>query len=375
MSKVIMIGCDLHQRSMVLQYCVGTGAPQLETFLNNEAGQRKMLTFIRKLAEKHAAERIVFAYEASSLGFGLCDLLHEQGVEAHVLSPTRMPKSAKQRKQKTDSKDALMILELVRGHVLAGNSLPVVWTPPQRLRDDRELVRARIETAESLTAVKLKILSMFKRRGATVPEWYRSQWSHRFLLWLRKQAKDMDPHVRPVLECLIDRYAALVKQEAKLHKALKVLAKTDRYKQPFAEVQQLYGVGLLTALTFLTEMGDLARFRNRREIAAYLGLCPSSSESGEASDRKGHITRQGPSRVRKLLCQAAWTAIHYCPETRAAYERMHANKTNRRKKAVVGIMRQLAIKMWHRALECGVSPELQGRGGPHALINQEAHAA
>ena len=61
MSKVIMIGCDLHQRSMVLQYCVGTGAPQLETFLNNEAGQQRMLTFIRKLAEKHAAERIVFA--------------------------------------------------------------------------------------------------------------------------------------------------------------------------------------------------------------------------------------------------------------------------------------------------------------------------
>jgi hypothetical protein len=29
-------------------------------------------------------------------------------------------------------------------------------------------------------------------------------------------------------------------------------------------------------------------------------------------------------------------------------------------------MRLLAIKMWHRALACGVESELHGRGGPHS---------
>lgn len=116
----------------------------------------------------------------------------------------------------------------------------------------------------------------------------------------------------------------------------------------------------------LTEMGDLKRFANRREVAAYLGLCPSCHESGEANDRKGRITRQGPSRVRKLLCQAAWVAVWRCPDTSKDYERIKSGKKKQAKKALVAIMRRLAIKMWHRAQEF-TSAELQGRGGPRSL--------
>ena len=47
-----------------------------------------------------------------------------------MLSPTHLPKTPKSAKQKTDVRDAQMLLEQVRGFVLAGNSLPVVWTPP-----------------------------------------------------------------------------------------------------------------------------------------------------------------------------------------------------------------------------------------------------
>ena len=47
------------------------------------------------------------------------------------------------------------------------------------------------------------------------------------------------------------------------------------------------GVGVLTALVFLTELGDLSRFTNRRQLAAYLGLVPSSYETGKTNDRKG----------------------------------------------------------------------------------------
>ncbi len=59
------------------------------------------------------------------------------------------------------------------------------------------------------------------------------------------------------------------------------------------------GVGLLTALVFLTEMGDLARFANRRQISAVWAWCRGATRAGRRSDRKGHITRQGSSRVRR----------------------------------------------------------------------------
>jgi len=100
---------------------------------------------------------------------------------------------------------------------------------------------------------------------------------------------------------------------------------------------------------FLTELGDLERFRNRRQLAAYLGLAPSAFESGERSDRKGHITRQGPSRVRHMLCQSAWAALRCSPEWRARYERIRGGSPKRTKVAIVAVMRQLGVVMWHTA--------------------------
>ena len=122
-------------------------------------------------------------------------------------------------------------------------------------------------------------------------------------------------------------------------------------------------------MTFLTEMGDLNRFKNRREIAAYLGICPASYESGEANDRKGHITRQGPSRLRRMLCQAAWAAVNHDETMRATYERIRGKKKGQAKKAIVAIMRRLSIVMWHVAQSQRVSEQLIGRGGPYGRNN------
>jgi len=367
MSKIIMCGCDLHDRSMLLRYCVDSSSPVQASFVNEAEGRAKMVARLKKYAQEQGATRIIFAYEASGQGFGLCDLLHEEGIECHVLSPTLLPKTPKSAKQKTDARDAQMLLEQVRGYVLAGNPLPVVWTPPQRLRDDRELVRARIDSANEATRIKLQVLSMLKRRGIPKPAWYTCPWTKRFVRWLREIADGLEATVAPVLASLIDRYELYVAEQGKLNKAIQKLSQTDRYQAACGELRQLPGVGLLTAMTYLTEMGDLHRFHNRREIGAYLGLCPTSFESGEANDRKGHITRQGPARLRKLLCQAAWVSVRYCPESAATYARIRGGKRQRTKKALVALMRRLAIKMWHRATACGVACELQGRGGPHGL--------
>lgn len=368
MSNVIMVGCDLHERSMLIRFACGTESPQQQSYDNDARGRRRMIDRLRGLAQKRRATRIVFAYEASGLGFGLCDQLHEEGIESHVLSPTHLPKTPKSAKLKTDAKDAQMIFEQVRGHILAGNKLPVVWTPPQRLRDDRELVRARIEIADELTRVKVKIGSMLKRYPVGIASPTRSRWTKKFVSYVREEVlPNMDLAIATKLECLFDRYEAFLTEQDKLNKAISNLAKTDRYRVAYTELCRMPGVGPLVAMTFLTEMGDLTRFNNRREIGAYLGLCPSSHESGEVNNRKGRITRQGPSRLRKVLCQAVWVSISRCESAAAEYHRIKQGQSKRTKKAIVAMMRKLGIKMWHRALACGVSAELAGRGGPHAL--------
>ena len=77
-------------------------------------------------------------------------------------------------------------------------------------------------------------------------------------------------------------------------------------------------------MVFLTEMGDLSRFSNRKQIGAYLGLVPASNESGEGQERKGHITRQGSPRVRKMLCQATWSRVRTDKNEQLVYGRICA---------------------------------------------------
>jgi transposase len=143
-----MVGCGLHDRAMLVRWAVGEGEPQQAGFANDRLGRALLVERLREVAAKRGCSRIVLAYEASGQGYELSDFLHDHGIECYVLSPTLLPKTPKSAKQKTDAKDAQMLLEQVRGHVLAGNPLPVVWTPPQRLRDDRELVRARVDVAD-----------------------------------------------------------------------------------------------------------------------------------------------------------------------------------------------------------------------------------
>ena len=121
---------------------------------------------------------------------------------------------------------------------------------------------------------------------------------------------------RVALASLLRRIDALEQEVKELDKAVTALSETDRYRAAAeALCDKLTGVAILSAMVFLTELGDMRRFANRRKVGAYLGVVPSSNESGEsASDRKGHITRQGPARVRKVLCQSAWSLVAFDPE-------------------------------------------------------------
>ena len=370
-----MVGCDLHYRSMRNVYAVDRATPKEASFSNDVLGRSKFVEHLREEAAQAKAKRIVVVYEASGLGFGLCDFLRNEGIECYVLSPSRLPKTSKRSKQKTDSKDAKMLLEQLRGFLLAGNPLPVVWMPPQRLRDDRELVRARIDAADDTTRIKFQILSMLKRFGVAKPCWYTQKWTRRFVEWLREEAAKLDSVVAAVLESLIGRYELYQQEVTKFDRAVKELSQTDRYKKACKELRELPGVGLLTAMTFLTEIGDPTRFRNRREVAAYLGLCPSCFESGQIDDRKGRITRQGPARLRKILCQASWVSLGRCEETLVTYQRIRGGKKDRTKKALVAMMRRLAIKMWHKAVACGCPEELRGEGGPRSSVSEARQAA
>ena len=375
MSNVIMIGCDLHDETMLLKIANGLLAPETLSVKNTARGREGMIANLKRRAQAVGGARLVFAYEASGLGFGLYDQLTAAGIECYVLAPTRIAHSQRQRSQKTDEKDALELLELLRAHILAGNSLPKVWIPKAELRDDRELVRMRLDVGDKVTSLKTQIKSLLKRYHLYRPPALGKGWTKSFRVWLsRDLASPADPQKIPLgaggraaLASLLRQLIFLEQECECLDQEIITLAWSPRYEKAMLEVTKLCGVGVLTGMVFLTELGDLSRFANRRQLAAYLGLVPSSYETGKSNDRKGHITHQGSSRVRKALCQATWSRVRYDPDEKAAYDRIKAKNPKHKKIAVVASMRRLSVRMWHCGQTATAAPEetRQDQAKPH----------
>jgi transposase len=360
-SKVIMCGIDMHDNSLVCRTAVDRESAVTRRHANTQAGRQVLFVRLKELAGRHGCGRVVVAYEASSAGFCLYDDCRDAGLECFILAPTKMRKSRKDRKRKNDEHDAELILEVLRGHVLAGNALPGIWIPDDVTRSDRETVRARLEVGHKVTGVKAQVQMLLKAHRLRKPEDVGDSWARPHRRWLARLS--MTGGDWPALATLLRQLAALEREVVVLDGAVAELSRRPRYVTVAGElVEQIKGVGVLTAMVFLTEMGDLSRFSNRRQVGAYLGLVPSSHDSGE-SEHKGHITREGSSRLRRVLCQATWSRVKHDAAESVVYKRLVQRNPKHKKIAVVAVMRRLGILMWHVGLaaqrKAGVFPAAQ----------------
>ena len=354
MNKCIICGMDVHERTIKTCTAAGDGKPEVQTFANTEEGRAALIRYLRGWARKHGCKDMATAYEACCLGFGLYDELMAAGIVCHVLAPSLMRKSRKDVKRKTDEADARMIFETLRGHVLAKNSLPSVWVPPQDLRDDREVVRTRLNVGEKVTEVKTQIQMLLKKNGIRKPAGVGKAWTvvyRKWLLgWLECGGPELSHGAAIAMKSMLRQLAALEEEIKRLDKEMETLAATPRYRAASeALVKRIKGVGLLTAMVFLTELGDMNRFQYRRQLGSFLGLAPTSDESGEVTDRKGHINRSGPARVRWALCQATWVRLMHDELEAAAFDRIRKGSKKLKKVAQTACMRRLGILMWHTA--------------------------
>lgn len=349
MAHCIMVGCDLHDKTMMLKIAADQDRPGLRSWVTTASGRRAMIADLQRRAEQAGATRIVFAFEACGFGFRLHDELTAHGIEAYVLAPSKIARSARQRKRKTDERDAQLLLDRVRAYVLAGVEMPSVWVPDLGTRDDRELVRTRLAVAEDAAAVQARIRWLLKRNGMeSAPA---KPWTVPYGRWLRELPHRVLPNgASAALASLLRSVEWLWAETERLDAEVLALSETPRYASWVAALRRHKGVGVLTAMVYLTEMGDLRRFANRQQVGSFLGLVPSSFETGAHADRKGHITRQGPSRVRKVLCQAVWSRLRCVASERRAYDRIVQRNPKHKKIAVVARMRTLAITLWHEGL-------------------------
>ena len=86
-------------------------------------------------------------------------------------------------------------------------------------------------------------------------------------------------------------------------------AASDDYRDAVGVLRCFRGVGTVTAMTVLSELGDITRFGSAGQLMAYLGLTPGEHSSG-GRVRRGPITKTGNAHVRRILIESAWHYRH-----------------------------------------------------------------
>jgi transposase len=115
--------------------------------------------------------------------------------------------------------------------------------------------------------------------------------------------------------------------------------------------QRPKGLGALTQQFLNNEALDWSRFKNRRQVSSYTGLCPSEYSSG-GSRRQGAINKHGNRRLRGALVEATWRLMRMQPgwkrleKIKGRLEGREGQRAACKKKLVVKLARELAVDLW-----------------------------
>ena len=275
---------------------------------------------------------IAVAYEAGPCGFSLSDHLIKDGISCIAVPPSLIPVEIGN-KVKTDKKDSLKLALL-----LEKNLLKKIFVLSREQRMDRDLLRTRKQLVEHRGDVMRQIKAKLLFHSIQIEGEKDRKWTHHYLSNL--QENDFSGESLKVsFDALLKTYDDLSTTIRTMDQKIRHLSKRKEYKEDVALLMTVPGIGRLTAMVILTELGDVSRFRNNEHLTSFLGLTPAEYSSGEYT-RRGRITRCGNKWVRTCLIESSWTLIAYDPVMREKYNDL--KKRRGAKRAIVAIAKSLA---------------------------------
>jgi len=330
---MIIIGVDYHPSFQQIAFLDQETGECGERRLNHSEGEAER--FYRELKQRGVSVRV--GLEATGYSRWFERLLAELGFEVWIGDPAEI-RTRRAKKQKTDSKDAQLLLKL-----MVEDRFPQIWVPSPGNRDLRQLLWHRHRLVQMRTRImnQLQALAMNENRCRKKKLWSERGRAELEMLSLLPWASRRRQDLLVLLDRLnptIQELTAAVEQEAK--------------KRP--EVLRLMthpGVGPLTALAYVLIIGTPMRFACAKQIGSYVGLIPSEDSSG-GKQRLGHLTKQGNSLLRFLLVEAAQAAVRCHPDWQRRYR--HLALRRQRNIAKVAMGRRLGVSlywMWRRGWE------------------------
>jgi transposase len=277
-------------------------------------------------------DRVVI--ESTTNAWHVYDLLEPLVGEVLVANPIKVKQIACAR-VKTDKKDTFILARL-----LAANLVPTVWVPPKHVRELRQLISHRRRMAGMHTQVVNRMHSVAHRHHLNHPKgkdfqpkntgWQRDGALSR----LEKMQLELDMETREHLE----------KQMERMTRELARMSHEEPWASDMLYLMQVPGCGVVTGMTILAAIGDIARFETPKALASYSGLVPGLEQSGVKLRGKG-ITKEGRRELRWVMVEVTWRAVKADPHWKKYFEalqkRMHKNQ------AIVAIARHLLTMVWY----------------------------
>jgi len=283
----------------------------------------------------------VVLIEACTQAGWVHDLCVDMGLACKVANTASEAWKFKHTKRKTDRDDSLRLAQLD-----ALEQLPTVAVPCLQVRQWRALIAGRDKLLGRRVAVQNQIRAYLLGQGLPAPRG-KSAWSKLGL-------QGIEQYARPLAECAAEElWRGLLNLALGEYRQLQALleeieAKLNALGEQSEGVQLLQsipGVGPRTAEVVVAYLDDPGRFHKGKQVSAYAGLVPRQYQSGE-QDRRGRITRHGPSLLRKALVECAWNLVRYNAWGRAVYQRLTQGGKRQRKRSIVALARKLLVRCW-----------------------------
>ena len=294
---------------------------------------------VRKFLTRFKGADLEVALEATTGWRFVVEELERVGADVHLAEPAETSGlKGKKRRAKTDWADARHLRELL----LIGR-LPESWIAPAHLLDLRARVRCRHTLVQQRTEWQQRMQAVLYHHGAP---------HARKLLTLanreRIAALKLPAAAREQLTIALEMIDAIDLQLGPVDLALRAYARKQTGCRTL--IKEIYGIGELTSVTILAELGDTRRFQNSRDAVRYAGLDITVYQSDQHR-APGHLSRQGPPALRWALYEAAQAARRPSSPDRTYYlqaaERIGGNR------ACIAVARKLLKRSYHLLRELG----------------------
>jgi len=299
----IYVGIDSHLKNWVVTILLEQSI--YKTFSMNPSAQ-ELVNYLNK----HFPDGNYYsAYEAGFCGFSIHRELEKLGVKSIIVNPADIPTTDKDKKQKEDKRDSRKIAKSLRNGDLIGIYIPTIANC-----ELRGLVRYRKSLVTQIGQRKNRMKSFLYFNGIKIPEQFASasvSWSGKFTSWL-ETIECQTANGKEVIFNLIKTTNFLRSVLLDINKQFRLLKKNDEYSVSIDNLLSIPGIGLIAAITIISEIGNINRFKKFDQLCSFIGLIPTTNSSGE-HEKIGHISNRANKQLRTILIEAAWVAIRYDP--------------------------------------------------------------